>query len=123
SENLIRFAKGSDVVVHEVAAANELSTQNSALVNQILGFHTSPEEAGKIFDSVKPRLAVYSHIVLLTNDPAVPPPTTADLLRRTQKVYKGALQVGEDLLSIAIGDKINVMKFTPVAQKPPEVIR
>lgn len=113
SENLIRFAKGADVIVHEVAAANEQPAQNSDLINQILGFHTSPEDAGKVFEQVKPKLAVYSHIVLLTSDPSVPPPTVVDLLRRTQKVYKGALQVGEDLLTIEIGDKVNVVKFIP----------
>lgn len=36
SENLVRFAKGADVVIHEVAAASEQSMQNSPLVNQIL---------------------------------------------------------------------------------------
>ncbi|HET7899332.1 MAG TPA: MBL fold metallo-hydrolase, partial [Flavisolibacter sp.] len=123
SENLVRFAKGADVIVHEVAAANEQSTQNAALVNQILGFHTSPEEAGKIFELIKPRLAVYSHIVLLTSDPAVPPPTAADLLRRTQKIYKGPLEVGEDLLSITVGEKLDVVKFSAAARKPPEAIR
>jgi ribonuclease Z len=110
SENLIRFAKGADVVVHEVAAANEDSTKNTALVNQILGFHSSPEDAANVFQQVQPKLAVYSHIVLLTADSAIPPPTTNDLLRRTQKIYKGTVQVGEDLLTIYIGDKIELGK-------------
>lgn len=123
SQNLVRFAKGADVVVHEVAAASEDSTKNTALINQILGFHSSPEDAGRVFQQVQPKLAVYSHIVLLTSDPAVPPPTTSDLVRRTQKIYKGALQVGEDLLTIEIGDKINVTRRQPQTGKPIEVIK
>lgn len=123
SENLIRFAKGADVVVHEVAAANEQSMQNSDLINQILGFHSSPEDAGNVFELVKPKLAVYSHIVLLTSDPTVPAPTVSDLLRRTKKIYKGALQVGEDLLIIEVDDKVNVVKFTPSDKRPIEVIK
>ena len=111
SENLIRYAKGADVVIHEVAAANEHSMQTSPLINQILGFHTSPEDAGKVFEQIKPKLAVYSHIALLTADPSIPPPTINDLTTRTQKTYKGALQVGEDLLSIEIGDKVKVSKY------------
>ena len=122
SENLVRYAKGADVVIHEVAAANEAAMKTSPLINQILGFHTSPEEAGKVFEQVKPRLAVYSHIVLLTADPSIPPPGAKDLVTRTQTIYKGALEVGEDLLSIEIGDKINVSKYTMIA-KPPEVIK
>lgn len=123
SDNLIRFAKGTDVVVHEVAAAQEDTLRNTPLVNQILGFHISPEEAGKVFSQVKPKLAVYSHIVLLTADPSVPPPNTSDLMRRTQKVYKGAVQVGEDLLRIEIGNQVSIVKFVPPASKPTEIIR
>ena len=40
SDNLVRYAKGADVVIREVAAANEQSMQTSPLINQILGFHT-----------------------------------------------------------------------------------
>jgi len=123
SENLIRYAKGTDVVIHEVAAANENSTQTSLLIKQILGFHTSPEDAGKVFEQIKPKLAVYSHIVLLTANPSIPPPTINDLTIRTQKIYKGPLQVGEDLLSIEIGDKVKVSKYTAIGIKPIEVIK
>lgn len=123
SENLIRYAKGADVVIHEVAAANEKSMQTSPLINQILGFHTSPEDAGKVFAQIKPRLAVYSHIVLLTADPSIPPPTVNDLVIRTQKVYPGELLVGEDLLSIEIGEKIEVAKYKEGQSKPAETIK
>ncbi len=123
SENLIRYAKGADVVIHEVAAANEQSMKTSPLVNQILGFHTSPEDAGKLFDLIKPRLAVYSHIVLLTADPSVAPPTIDELATRTQKVYKGPLEIGEDLLSIEIGDKIKVSKYKVPSGRAVEVIK
>jgi ribonuclease Z len=123
SENLIRYAKGADVVVHEVAATNEHSMESSPLINQILGFHSSPEDAGKVFEQIKPKLAVYSHIVLLTADPSIPAPTINDLTTRTQKVYKGALQVGEDLLSIDIDNKVNVIKYKVTENRPPEVIK
>lgn len=123
SENLIQYGKGADVVIHEVAAANERSMQTSPLINQILGFHSSPEDAGKVFEKIKPKLAVYSHIVLLTADPSIAPPTINDLVMRTQKIYKGPLQVGEDLLSIEIGDRVVVSKFDATGSKPIEVIK
>ena len=123
SENLIRFAKNADVIIHEVAAANEDTTTNTALVNQILGFHTSPEDAGRVFQQVQPKLAVYSHIVMLTSDPAIAPPTAKDLIRRTQKVYKGAVEVGEDLLTIEVGDQIKLMRHQPENRKQPEIIK
>ncbi len=122
SENLVRYAKGADVVIHEVAAARVDSSRNSPLLNQILGFHSSPEDAGKVFAQVQPKLAVYAHIVLLTSDPSVPPPTVDELVARTRTVYGGALQVGENLLSIEIGDEVKVLKFSS-AGKSVEVIQ
>jgi ribonuclease Z len=123
SNNLVKYAKNADLIIHEVAAANEQSMQNSSLINQILGFHSSPEDAARVFEQIKPKLAVYSHIVLLTSDPSIPPPTINDLTIRTQKIYKGAFQVGEDLLSMEIGDKIKVSKYVPPENKPAEIIR
>ena len=123
SENLIKFAKGADLVVHEVAAASEDTAKNSALINQILGFHSSPEDAGEVFQQVQPKLAVYSHLVLLTSDPAVPPPDTNDLISRTRKVYKGDLEVGEDLMTIEIDGKINVVRYKPPLTKPTKLTR
>ncbi len=124
SANLVRFAKGADVIIQEVAAAPDKPGKSSALVRQILGFHTSPEEAGRVFKQVKPKLAVYSHIVLLTTDATIPPPTVAELISRTQKVYDGALEMGEDLLTITIGDKVAVTKFASSSKKKvPEAIR
>lgn len=123
SENLVRYAKGADVVIHEVAAANEISMKTSPLINQILGFHTSPEEAANVFGQIQPKLAVYSHIVLLTASPSDPPPTVNDLVLRTKKIYTGALEVGEDLLQIEIGEKINVIHYSVLAKKSPEIIQ
>ncbi|MGV3527507.1 MAG: MBL fold metallo-hydrolase [Flavisolibacter sp.] len=122
SENLIKYAKGADLLVHEVAASNEYSTKNSPLINQILNFHTQPEDAARVFNQVNPKMAVYSHIVVLTADAAYPPPTVSEILSRTQKTYKGPLQMGEDLMSIEIGDEVTIKKFV-AGGKQPEVIR
>jgi ribonuclease Z len=123
SENLIRYAKGADVIVHEVAAASEKSMQISPLINQILGFHTSPEDAGKVFEEVKPKLAIYSHIVLLTAAPSLAPPSAEELITRTKKNFKGPLEVGEDLLSIEIGDRVKLHRYSAAEEKPTEVIK
>ena len=122
-ENLIKFAKGADVIIHEVAAATKEAMQSSALIRQILGFHTSPEDAGRVFAQVKPKLAVYTHIILLTNSPSVPPPSLNDLTQRTGTTYTGALQIGEDLMSIEIGDQVKVSKYTSPGNQPGSIIR
>lgn len=117
SPNLVRYAHGADVVIYEVAAASEASMQSSAVVRQVLGYHSSPEDAGRVFEQVKPKLAVYTHIILLTFDPALPPPTLNEVVRRTATTYKGPLQMGEDLLTIDISNDVKVSTFTTTAVK------
>jgi ribonuclease Z len=107
SENLVAHAKGCDVLVHEVVAV-EVERRASvmrdpAVTQRIIDHHTTPEDAGRIFAAVKPKLAVYSHIV--------PSPTTAkDLEGPTRKTYAGPLLVGEDLTVISVGETVVVGK-------------
>ena len=107
SENLIAHAKGCDVLVHEVIAPDVERRLNvmrdPARVQKIIDHHTTPEDAGRIFAAVKPKLAVYSHIV--------PSPTTAqDLEAPTRKTYAGPLVVGEDLTVIDVGETVTWRK-------------
>lgn len=95
SENLIRFAQGVDVLIHEVTVSGPREGVS----------HTSPEDAGAVFTRAKPRLAVYSHIGPLG--------TPADkYVVATRKTYQGPLEVGEDLMSFEVGDEIRVSRFT-----------
>jgi ribonuclease Z len=116
SDNLIRFSTGADVVVHEVAAAKEELLSKSEVARLISGAHTTPEDAGRVFDRVNPKLAVYTHVVLLTTDPAISAPTVQDLIALTRKTYAGPVEVGEDLMTIEVGDTVVVRRFTPPAR-------
>jgi ribonuclease Z len=112
SENLIRFSKGVDVLIHEVGAAKEELMSKSEAVRRIIAHHTTPEEAGRVFDRVRPKLAVYSHLAL-PSTPGISELTVQDLIALTRKTYSGSLEVGEDLMTIEIGNKIEVRRFTP----------
>jgi ribonuclease Z len=110
NENLIKYAKGVDVLIHEVAVAKDELIKKSAITRQILSYHTSPEQAGKVFSQVNPRLAVYTHIAMPAIDPSIQPPTVDDIISGTRKNYAGRLEVGEDLMTIEIGETINVQR-------------
>jgi len=103
SENLVKFAQGTDVLIHEVidpeAYGDAVTADSAAQRKKIIEHHTTPEQAGEIFTRVKPKLAVYSHIV---------PPDVPNVVPHTRETYSGPLEVGEDLMSIEIGDKIVV---------------
>jgi ribonuclease Z len=103
SENLIRFAEGVDVLVHEVLDADTVHAwfpTNPKVAEAILAKHTTPEEAGEVFARVKPRLAVYSHA-----------PNAERVITQTRKTYTGPLEGAEDMLTIEIGEKIGVRHF------------
>jgi ribonuclease Z len=100
SENLIKHASGTDLLIHQVAAARDALLTVPAF-KAILDHHTEPDEAGVLFSRVKPRLAVFYHFVLL-GSPAVPAMTENDVLEMARKSYTGPLLIGEDLMTFRI---------------------
>jgi ribonuclease Z len=104
SENLIRSAQGVDVLVHEVAlGAPNLSEQQQ----YALGLHTRPDRAADVFRRVNPKLAVYSHILLLGNV------TSDDVIAMTRRTYSGPLEMGADLTVIEVGRDVKVSRINP----------
>lgn len=104
SENLIKYAKGADVLIHEVAIAPDTLSKSDPQYN-ILMHHTTPEQAAKIFNAVHPKLAAYSHIVKIHGL------NEGDIMKRTKTKYAGELVMGEDLMSFSIGDTVSVSKW------------
>ncbi|MEP6594870.1 MAG: MBL fold metallo-hydrolase [Ginsengibacter sp.] len=101
SENLVKFSKGTDLLVHEVAIAPDTLGKTDPKYN-IMAHHTTPEQACKIFNAVKPKLAVYSHIVRLYGH------TTEEILKRSKLNYSNPLVLGEDLMSFSVGNIVTM---------------
>jgi ribonuclease Z len=112
SDNLVRFAAGVDLLIHEVGRSkqdpaligppDELlpnSRQTRGRAKTIADHHTDGTEAGTVFQRVKPRLAVFSH--------ATPNPATLALVRQN---YAGPVEFGEDLMTIEVGDVVEVRR-------------
>lgn len=99
SENLIKYAKGTDLLIHEVVIALQTVSKSDPKY-QIWAHHTTVEQTCKIFNEVKPKLAVYSHISKLHGL------DEQDLVKRTKANYSGMAIVGEDLMSFSIGDTV-----------------
>jgi len=57
-----------------------------------------------------PKLAAYTHVVLLGSE-EIPPPTIAEVIAETRQTYSGPLVVGEDLMTFEIGEMISVRQF------------
>lgn len=105
SQNLIRHAQGVDLLIHEVVSPETFRRTgvHPERAKSVIEHHITPEQAGEVFAKTKPRLAVYSHIVL-------PSATEQDLIPPTRKTYSGPVEVGEDLMVIEVGEKIEVRR-------------
>ena len=108
SENLIRFADGADLLVHEVCAPENMrdlvrrfNPARAETTERIIDHHTTPEQAGEIFSRTRPKLAVYSHIV-------GPPNSDDELLAGTKSTYSGVFEIGDDLMTIDVGEEVCV---------------
>lgn len=110
SPNLVRHAKGADLLVHEVGrwkddpalAGDPDERLPSSLTRRqlrvIADHHTDPVEAGEVFEQAQPTLAVFSHYAM----------APLDLLALVRRTYDGRVAVGEDGMVIQIGDEVRV---------------
>jgi len=103
SENLIRHAAGTDLLIHEVIVPETLRRTGVPpdRLPAIVSYHTTPEQAGQVFARVRPRLAVYSHV-------CPPTATEEDLGGATRRSYDGRFELGEDLMVIDVGEQVTV---------------
>jgi len=107
--NVIKYGAGADLLVHEVASASP-ELMKDAGVQRIIGHHTTPREAGRVFTQTRPKLAVYTHLVLIGSQ-HVPAPTIDDIVAETRATYSGPLVAGEDLMAFDIGDTVSVSRL------------
>lgn len=107
SENLIRYSADADVIIHEVfSPAIERFVRDAypqEVADDIVALHTLAPDVGRVFSKTQPRLGVFTH---LDNNPAAIP----ELIKQTRTTWDGALEVGEDLMVIEIGESIRVLK-------------
>lgn len=103
SENLIKYAKDTDLLIHEVIAAESEDEVLSNTFNSIASYHATPEQAAEVFKEVNPKMAVYTHVISLGMTDS-----EADFVERTNEIFNGEVVLGEDLMSFEIDDEITV---------------
>ena len=104
SENLIKYAQDVDLLVHEIADANQSLLIKNKRLQSILDYHTTPTQMSKILNQTHPRLAVLNHILLFGVTPD-------DVLKVIAEGYKGEVKIGYDLMRINIGSKITTQSL------------
>ena len=103
SSELTSAATGVGLLVHEIYQASETAVRDNPRLATVKTFHVDAVQAGTIFAKAKPKLAVYSHIVLRGVD-------VSEVIRLTCTTYGGPLIVGEDLMQFIVGEDVSILK-------------
>lgn len=91
SRNLIRYARGADVLVHEAYLPEHFDrTRTPEVAAQLKRYHTTAEEAGQVAQEADVKLLVLTHLVPGTSEQT--------FLERAGKYFKGKIVAGRDLM-------------------------
>jgi ribonuclease Z len=101
SDNLISHAKDVDLIVHEIADADQKLLADNPRLTKVMAYHTTPSQAALVLNQVKPKEAVFTHILLFGI-------TEQEVMSKIQQQYNGSIHIGHDLLKIGVGEKVSV---------------
>jgi ribonuclease BN (tRNA processing enzyme) len=90
SENLIKYAKDCDILVHEVYSDAGLKKRTQRWQDYHSTFHTSTYQLADIANKVKPKLLILNHQLTFGT-------SLQSLLDEVQSKYKGVVVNGSDL--------------------------
>ena len=102
SPELAQFAKGADVLVHEIMYLPAIEALIQRLPNakrlreHLMASHTLPEDVGKVAAQAEVKTLVLSHFV----PPDDPSTTDENWMEGVRKHFKGRIVVGKDLMEI-----------------------
>jgi ribonuclease BN (tRNA processing enzyme) len=102
SPQLANFAKGADVLIHEIMYLPAVEALLKRLPNakrlreHLMVSHTLPEDVGKIAAQAEVKTLVLSHFV----PPDDPSTTDENWMEGVRKHFKGRIVVGKDLMEI-----------------------
>jgi len=95
NDNLVRYAKDADVLVHEALLPEYLDTvDDPEVAERLKSYHTTPEEAGAIARRANVRLLVLTHLV--------PGRDEREFRRRAAGEFDGRVVVGRDLMRFGV---------------------
>ncbi|EYS93718.1 hydrolase [Cupriavidus sp. SK-4] len=110
SQNLIRLAKGADVLVHEVIDTQWIdeflpkprNPAQEAKARHLIESHTAVEAVGAVAQASGVKTLVLSHLA--------PADSSESRWRRAQEGYSGRVVVGKDLMWLGVGAPVSAGK-------------
>lgn len=100
SEHLVEFAKGCDILVHEVFYNRGLESRPAKWRNYHSSVHTSAEKLGEIANKISPKLLITYHPVFLMGK------DSGDTPNVTERINQRIVEMIEDIKENYHGDLI-----------------
>jgi ribonuclease Z len=107
NENVIKYAKGADLLVHQVGYAPREAIEQNKVVARIILMHTQPGQVGEILTAARPKLAVLSHIVVFSpKGPDLSAEGEEKMMDVLRQHYSGPVTLGQDLMAFEVGEQV-----------------
>ena len=103
SEQIVKHTKGVDLLIHEIADANETLLKNNSRLRGVMDYHTRPSELNRLLRQTRPRQTVLVHALIFGKK-------YSDVLSEIKSNYEGEVMFGEDLTAFDIGENIRIYK-------------
>ena len=103
SEQIVKHAKNTDLLIHEIADASAALLKNNPRLRSVMAYHTRPAELSRLLQQTHPRQTVLVHALIFGKD-------QTDVLSEIQSKYQGAVMFGEDLMAFDLGDSIRIYR-------------
>jgi ribonuclease Z len=115
TDNLVKFARGADVLIHELGPPKNgpalmgppddpfpgVPGLTRGQARTIAEHHTDATEAARVFQRITPKLVVFSHANL----------SPIETLATVRQGYDGRVEFGSDMMTIDIGREISIHPF------------
>ena len=104
SENVLSNAKDADILIHEVIAMSDKIYEKNKKLRDVAATHTTVKQLISILKKTKPKLTILNHALLFGV-------SEKSVLEKIKKDYKGEVIFSYDLMSLDVGNEINIFNL------------
>ncbi len=99
SSNLVKHARGADLLIHEIGGASEHLRSRNPRLEKVLAYHASPQDVARVLAEASPRLAVLTHVLAFGVG-------EDELLAAASQGHRTEVILGRDLAAFDVGGTI-----------------
>ena len=110
SENVIKNAKGADILIHEIFASSKKIFKSNKKLREVASTHTTLDQMISVLKQTNPKLTILTHALLFGIN-------ENDVLKVIEENYNGDVIFAKDLMSVDIGKEINIFNLEVLDEK------